>query len=86
VILVGSALSDHRTGLVASVCCGVVAIPYVSAVVFGGLALADCPSSRENAGYSWMIGADMAGNDEEIDCRHDAIKGLVLRTEFVRKR
>ncbi len=25
-------------------------------------------------------------NPEEIDCRHDAIKGLVLRTEFVRKR
>jgi protein PhnA len=25
-------------------------------------------------------------NLEEIDCRHDAIKGLVLRTEFVRKR
>ena len=25
-------------------------------------------------------------NVEEIDCRHDAIKGLVLRTEFVRKR
>lgn len=23
---------------------------------------------------------------ELIDCRHDAIKGLVLRTEFVRKR
>lgn len=23
---------------------------------------------------------------EEIDCRHDAIKGLVPRTEFVRKR
>lgn len=23
---------------------------------------------------------------EEIDCRHEAIKGLVLRTEFVRKR
>ncbi|GEO86423.1 MULTISPECIES: alkylphosphonate utilization protein [Alphaproteobacteria] len=23
---------------------------------------------------------------EEIDCRHDTIKGLVLRTEFVRKR
>lgn len=23
---------------------------------------------------------------DEIDCRHDAIKGLVLRTEFVRKR
>ncbi|MCK8783414.1 alkylphosphonate utilization protein [Roseomonas sp. NAR14] len=22
----------------------------------------------------------------EIDCRHDSIKGLVLRTEFVRKR
>jgi protein PhnA len=25
-------------------------------------------------------------NHEEIDCRHDSIKGLVLRTEFVRKR
>jgi protein PhnA len=25
-------------------------------------------------------------NVEEIDCRHDSIKGLVLRTEFVRKR
>ena len=25
-------------------------------------------------------------NVEEIDCRHEAIKGLVLRTEFVRKR
>jgi len=25
-------------------------------------------------------------NVEEIDCRHDTIKGLVLRTEFVRKR
>lgn len=23
---------------------------------------------------------------DEIDCRHDSIKGLVLRTEFVRKR
>ncbi len=25
-------------------------------------------------------------NEEEIDCKHDTIKGLVLRTEFVRKR
>jgi protein PhnA len=25
-------------------------------------------------------------NDEEIDCRYEGIKGLVLRTEFVRKR
>ena len=25
-------------------------------------------------------------NAEEIDCRHETIKGLVLRTEFVRKR
>ena len=25
-------------------------------------------------------------NEEEIDCRYDGIKGLVLRTEFVRKR
>ncbi len=25
-------------------------------------------------------------NPDEIDCRHESIKGLVLRTEFVRKR
>ena len=28
----------------------------------------------------------LTDNPEEIDCRYDAIKGLVLRTEFVRKR
>lgn len=28
----------------------------------------------------------LTDNDAEIDCRHDSIKGLVLRTEFVRKR
>ena len=28
----------------------------------------------------------LTDNAEEIDCRHDAIRGLVLRTEFVRKR
>lgn len=28
----------------------------------------------------------LTDNPAEIDCRHDAIKGLVLRTEFVRKR
>jgi protein PhnA len=28
----------------------------------------------------------LTDNVEEIDCRHDRIKGLVLRTEFVRKR
>ncbi|AFK52563.1 MAG: PhnA protein [Tistrella sp.] len=28
----------------------------------------------------------LTANDEEIDCRHESIKGLVLRTEFVRKR
>ncbi|AXV14701.1 PhnA protein [Neorhizobium sp. SOG26] len=28
----------------------------------------------------------LTDNPEEIDCRHDTIKGLVLRTEFVRKR
>jgi protein PhnA len=28
----------------------------------------------------------LTDNPEEIDCRHEAIKGLVLRTEFVRKR
>jgi protein PhnA len=28
----------------------------------------------------------LTDNPEEIDCRNDTIKGLVLRTEFVRKR
>jgi len=28
----------------------------------------------------------LTGDPQEIDCRHDTIKGLVLRTEFVRKR
>ncbi|GGE07056.1 alkylphosphonate uptake protein [Aureimonas endophytica] len=28
----------------------------------------------------------LTADPEEIDCRHDSIKGLVLRTEFVRKR
>ncbi|TIR05328.1 MAG: alkylphosphonate utilization protein [Mesorhizobium sp.] len=28
----------------------------------------------------------LTDNPDETDCRHDAIKGLVLRTEFVRKR
>ncbi len=28
----------------------------------------------------------LTGDAQEIDCRHDAIKGLVLRAEFVRKR
>ena len=28
----------------------------------------------------------LTDNPDEIDCRHDSIKGLVLRTEFVRRR
>ena len=28
----------------------------------------------------------LTDNPEEIDCRHETIRGLVLRTEFVRKR
>lgn len=28
----------------------------------------------------------LTDNDQEVDCRHEAIKGLVLRTEFLRKR
>lgn len=28
----------------------------------------------------------LTDDPEEIDCRHDTIKGLVLRAEFVRKR
>ncbi len=27
----------------------------------------------------------LTGDDQEIDCRHDTIKGLVLRAEFVKK-
>ena len=27
----------------------------------------------------------LTGDDQEIDCRHEGIKGLVLRAEFVRK-
>ncbi|WP_072563072.1 alkylphosphonate utilization protein [Granulibacter bethesdensis] len=28
----------------------------------------------------------LTGDPQEIDCKHDTIKGLVLRAEFVRKR
>ncbi len=28
----------------------------------------------------------LTGDSQEIDCRHDGIKGLVLRAEFVRRR
>jgi len=28
----------------------------------------------------------LTGDAQEIDCKHDTIKGLVLRAEFVRKR
>ncbi|WP_293853822.1 alkylphosphonate utilization protein [uncultured Alsobacter sp.] len=28
----------------------------------------------------------LTGDPQEIDCRHETIKGLVLRAEFVRKR
>ncbi len=30
--------------------------------------------------------AGMAGDAQEIDCKYEGIKGLVLRAEFVRKR
>ncbi|HEY9090888.1 alkylphosphonate utilization protein [Parasphingorhabdus sp.] len=28
----------------------------------------------------------LTGDDQEIDCKHEGIKGLVLRAEFVKKR
>ena len=28
----------------------------------------------------------LTGDEQEIDCKHEGIKGLVLRAEFVRKR
>jgi alkylphosphonate utilization operon protein PhnA len=30
-------------------------------------------------------GIRLTGDPDEIDCRHEKIKGLVLRTEFVKK-
>jgi protein PhnA len=30
-------------------------------------------------------GIRLTGDEDEIDCRHEKIKGLVLRTEFVKK-
>jgi protein PhnA len=30
-------------------------------------------------------GIRLTGDEEEIDCRHEKIRGLVLRTEFVKK-
>ena len=30
-------------------------------------------------------GIRLTGNGEEVDCRHEKVKGLVLRTEFLRK-
>lgn len=30
-------------------------------------------------------GIRLTGDPDEVDCRHDKIKGLVLRTEFLKK-
>ena len=30
-------------------------------------------------------GIQLTGNPDEVDCRHAKIKGLVLRTEFLKK-
>jgi protein PhnA len=30
-------------------------------------------------------GIRLTGNTEEVDCRHEKVKGLVLRTEFLKK-
>lgn len=30
-------------------------------------------------------GVRLTGDPEEIECRHEKVKGLVLRTEFVKK-
>ena len=43
------------------------------------------------AGHTLKVGSvfksiRVTGDDQEIDCRHEGIKGLVLRAEFVRKR
>jgi protein PhnA len=30
-------------------------------------------------------GIRLTGNADEVDCRHEKVKGLVLRTEFLKK-
>jgi protein PhnA len=30
-------------------------------------------------------GIRLADNEDEVDCRHEKVKGLVLRTEFLKK-
>jgi protein PhnA len=45
----------------------------------------------KGAGKSLKVGTviksiRLTADDQEIDCRYDGIKGLVLRAEFVRKR
>jgi protein PhnA len=30
-------------------------------------------------------GIRLTGNPDEVDCRHEKVKGLVLRTEFLKK-
>jgi protein PhnA len=30
-------------------------------------------------------GIRLTGDPEEVDCRHEKVKGLVLRTEFLKK-
>jgi protein PhnA len=30
-------------------------------------------------------GIRLTGNTDEVDCRHEKVKGLVLRTEFLKK-
>ena len=47
--------------------------------------------SVKGAGQTLKVGTviksiRLTGDAQEIDCRHDGIKGLVLRAEFVRKR
>ena len=45
----------------------------------------------KGAGQTLKVGtviksSRLTGDAQEIDCRHDGIKGLVLRAEFVKKR
>jgi protein PhnA len=73
-------------------------VPTVAVVDAAGTALADGDAvvlikdlKVKGAGQTLKQGTviksiRLTDNPEEIDCRHDAIKGLVLRTEFVRKR
>ena len=60
----------------------VIAVFYAVSYAYAFLML----DAIENQFPQLMQMIRLTGDAQEIDCRHDGIKGLVLRAEFVRKR